>query len=91
MANPDGTVQVAPPTMSAFAPQASPSAPPPPPQAQPGVAPGAAPGVAGAIQSAIAALVQAFAPKVLTQAKQRNDQAEAAAEGNAPAPLGHQF
>jgi hypothetical protein len=35
MVNPDGTIQAAPPTMSAFSPQASPSAPPPPAQPAP--------------------------------------------------------
>jgi hypothetical protein len=63
--NPDGTIQVAPPTMSAFSPAASPSAPPPP--AAPG--PTAAPQAAGAIQALIAALAQAFAPKAITQRK----------------------
>lgn len=66
--NPDGTVQVAPPTMSAFSPAASASAPAPPMAAgTPPTGAQATPGAAGAIQALIAALAQAFAPKGLTQ------------------------
>lgn len=88
--NSDGTVQVAPPTMSAFSPAASPSAPPPPPQAAP-PAPGS-PGAAGAIQALIAALAQAFAPKGLTQRRAAVNQAVEQQSG-APqsSELGQQF
>lgn len=84
--NPDGTVQVAPPTMSAFSPAASASAPAPPPQAVPPGSP-AAPGAAGAIQALIAALAQAFAPKALTQRKAAVDGQVDKASGD----LGSQF
>lgn len=70
--NPDGTVQVAPPTMSAFSPAASASAPPPP---RPAAGATATPQAAGAIQALIAALAQAFAPRSIVDAKQRTDQA----------------
>lgn len=86
--NPDGTVQVAPPTMSAFSPAASASAPPPPQAAQPGAT--ATPEAAGAIHALIAALAQAFAPKSITQAKQRTEQAVNDADPG-PAKLGDQF
>lgn len=84
--NPDGTVQVAPPTMSAFAPRPSQPA---PPQQPTGPASTAAPGAAGAIQALIAALAQAFAPKGLTQRKAAVDQA---VEGQSKSgDLGSQF
>lgn len=85
--NPDGTVQVTPPTMSAFAPQAG--QPPPPMQAPPaGPVSTATPGAAGAIKDLIAALAQAFAPKGLTQRKGAiNQQADKAAASD----LGSQF
>lgn len=86
--NPDGTVQTAPPTMSAFSPAASASAPAPPPQAAtPGSS--AAPGATGAIQALIAALAQAFAPKALTQRKAATNQAIDKASGGGA--LGDQF
>jgi hypothetical protein len=59
--NPDGTVQVAPPTQSAFGP-ASASAPPPPMQAQP-VQPVGHPGFSGAIQDLVAMLAKVLAPQ----------------------------
>jgi hypothetical protein len=67
--NPDGTVQVAPPTVSAFAPQ--PTQTPPPMQQTPmaGAGQQATPGISGAIMDAIKALAQAFAPKSITQRK----------------------
>jgi hypothetical protein len=83
--NPDGTVQVAPPTTSAFAPQVG--QPPPPQQAAPGAT--AAPGAAGAIQALIAALAQAFAPKGITQHAAALKQQEAASSGDPT--LGDQF
>jgi hypothetical protein len=83
--NPDGTVQVAPPTMSAFSPAASASAPAPPQQMAPPSS--AAPGAAGAIQALIAALAQAFAPKGLTQRKAVVDGQVNKASGD----LGSQF
>ena len=76
--NPDGTLQVAPPTISAFSPQASQSAPAPPMQ-QPAQA--ASPDAQGAIHALIAALASAFAPRSIVQAKQRTDQAVDAATG----------
>lgn len=84
--NPDGTVQLAPPTMSAFSPAASQSA--PPPQA---AAPGApaTPEAAGAIKALIAALAQAFAPRSIVQAKQRTEKAINEASGGSD--LGSQF
>lgn len=74
--NPDGTVQVAPPTMSAFSPAASASAAPPPQPAAPPAAP-----AAGAIQALIAAIAQAFAPRSIVDAKARTGQAINKAEG----------
>ena len=82
--NPDGTVQVAPPTRSAFAPQAVQPAPAAQPPLQVSSSP--SPDAAGAIRSLIAALAQAFAPKSVTQIKARADQGEAAAQG-----LGNEF
>lgn len=84
--NPDGTVQVAPPTMSAFAPQVG--QPPPPAQAPAGPASTATPGAAGAIQALIAALAQAFAPKAITQRKAAIDQQVEKGSGDS---LGDQF
>lgn len=85
LVNPDGTIQAAPPTQSAFAqpPMAAPGAPQaaPPVQVHSGT-----PGFSGAILDAIRALAQAFAPKSLTQAKARTDQNVNKAEG-----LGDQF
>ena len=79
--NPDGTLQVAPPTMSAFAPQATQPPPPPVTATIPGGAPPPSPGIAGAIHDMIAALASAFAPRSITQAKQRTDQAVNDAQG----------
>lgn len=84
LVNPDGTVQAAPPTQSAFGqPMGAPGAPQaaPPVQVHSGT-----PGFSGAILDAIRALAQAFAPKSLTQAKARTDQNVNKAEG-----LGDQF
>ena len=73
--NPDGTVQAAPPTQSAFAQPLGQAfagqAPPPmaPPQ-QTGT-----PGISGAILDAIKALALHFAPKAITEAKPRTDRA----------------
>jgi hypothetical protein len=77
--NPDGTMQVAPPTQSAFGP-ASASAPPPPMQAQP-VQPVGHPGFSGAIQDLVAMLAKVLGPKSITQAPQREAQREAEAQG----------
>jgi len=73
--NPDGTVQVAPPTQSAFAPQATQ---PPPPQALGQAFNGApptpgTPGMSGAILDAIKALAMHFAPKSVTDIKARTN------------------
>jgi hypothetical protein len=78
--NPDGTVQVAAPTQSAFAPQPT-QAPPPPMQAPPGAAQGA-PGVSDAIFQAIKALAMHFGPKAITEAPAREKQQEEQALGN---------
>jgi hypothetical protein len=90
--NPDGTVQVVSPTMSAFSPAAAGAqqAPPPAPPVQ-GQTP-ASPGVAGAISDMIGALAKAFAPKAITQRGKRIDQAVNEASG-APqtSDLGDQF
>lgn len=85
--NADGTVQVAPSTISAFSPAARQSAPPPPQAATPGAQ--APPEAAGAIQALIAALAQAFAPKALTQRKTVVNQAVDRASGDGA--LGDQF
>ncbi len=79
--NPDGTVQVAPPTQSAFGP-ASASAPPPPMQAQPQAQAGAHPGgFSDAIYNLVAVLAKVLGPKSITQAPQREAQQEAEAQG----------
>ena len=73
--NPDGTVQVMPPLASAFG-SASASAPPPPAQPVPQVqSAGADPSFAGAIMALIHSLASSFAPKGITQAKSRTDEA----------------
>ena len=74
--NPDGTVQVSPPLASAFGP-ASAGAPPPPMQApQQGAPPTSAdPSFAGAIMALIHSLAGSFAPKSVTQAKARTNEA----------------
>ncbi len=86
--NPDGTVQVAPPTQSAFGP-ASASAPPPPMQAQP-VHPVGHPGFSGAIQDLVAMLAKVFAPRSVTQQGVRTEDAVNQAEGVSQ-PLGGHF
>jgi hypothetical protein len=80
--NPDGTIQVAPPTVSAFAPQATQAAPPmqAPTQA-------ATPEAQGAIHALIAALASAFAPRSIVQAKARTDNAVEDASGGKSATL----
>lgn len=91
LVNPDGTVQAAAPTQSAFGqpPMAVPAGRQavPPVQVHSGT-----PGFSGAILDAIRALAQAFAPKSLTQAKARTNQA---IEEQSGAPqttdLGNQF
>ena len=60
MPNPDGTIQVAPPTQSAFAPQ--PTQAPPPPMPPQTIHTGT-PGVSGAINDLIAMLAKAFSPQ----------------------------
>lgn len=89
--NPDGTIQVAPPTVSAFAPQPTQA---PPPAQIPANTPGVQQdnGVAGAIQSMIQALAQAFAPKAITQRGKKISQSVDEASG-APqtSDLGNQF
>ena len=90
MPNPDGTVQVAPPRISAFSPQASASAPPPP--AAPAPAAAAQPGFAGALLALFQQLAGALNPNV-ARAPARIEQAiNAQSEGNpAPTGLGHSF
>ena len=83
MPNLDGTVQVAPPTMSAFGP-ASASA--PPPAAAP--APAAQPGFAAALMAMIHQLAQALNPAT-ARAPRATEQAIEAQSGTAP--LGDQF
>lgn len=91
--NADGTVQVAPPTRSAFAPQ--PTQAPPPVQAAPqqGAGQGASPGFAGAILDAIKAIAGAVAPRAIVQRRQAVDGVVDQAAG-APPPgvnLGDHF
>lgn len=83
--NPDGTLQVAPPTVSAFAPQPGQPAPP----AMQGPTAAATPEAQGAIHALIAALASAFAPRAVVQAKQRTDKAVDDASG--AQPLSEQF
>jgi hypothetical protein len=85
MPNPDGTVQVAPPTMSAFSPQASASAPPPP-QAQPAVQPG----FMEALMQMFHQLTQALNP-AQARAPRATEQAIEAQSGGNPAQLGQSF
>lgn len=79
--NPDGTVQVSPPTQSAFAQPPGPPGPPvqPPPMVHSG---GTDPGFLSALFEAIKSIAGAAAPKSITQAKSRNDAAENEALGN---------
>lgn len=89
--NPDGTVQVAPPTISAFSPQASASAPPPaaPPLSPQGQAAAAHPGFAEALLQMISQLGQALNPNK-ERAPRRTEEAINAADP-APNALGKQF
>lgn len=90
--NADGTVQVAPPTQSAFAPQPGPAQAAPPPQAPPSSM-HATPGFAGALLDAIKSLVGASAPRAIVQHKTALDNAIDSASGQ-PAPsdsLGEHF
>jgi hypothetical protein len=86
--NPDGTLQVAPPIRSAFAPQPGGPAPPAPPVQ--GGPTAATPEAQGAIHALIAALASAFAPKAITQMKGRTDQAIDDASGGRQ-PLGNEL
>ena len=90
MANPDGTVQVVPPTRSAFAPQLG------MPQAPPAAAPvptfaSGTPGVAGAIYDAIKAISDAVAPRSIVQRRQAIDQAVERADPSPGSVLGNVF
>jgi hypothetical protein len=78
--NPDGTVQVAPPTQSAFAPQ--PMQPAPPPQQMAPQVSNGTPGISGAILDAIKALIPHLAPHAVTDIKARNAQNESKALGD---------
>ena len=90
MPNPDGTVQVAPPTQSAFGP-ASASAPPPPPSPQAQAA-AAHPGFGEAILQMLSQLASALNPKT-TRAPRATEAAVEAQSNGQPAPqgLGHDF
>ncbi len=90
MPNPDGTVQVTPPQISAFSQQASASAPPPPsPQAQ---AAAAHPGFGEAILQMLSQLASALNPNT-TRAPRATEAAIEAQSNGQPAPqgLGGQF
>jgi len=82
--NPDGTVQVAPPRISAFSPQASASAPPPPPMQPTAVRSQGTPDQ-GAIYNLVNMLTQLFAPQSITQRgpKLKEQQQQAEGLGNA--------
>jgi hypothetical protein len=87
--NPDGTVQVAPPTQSAFAPQPTQAPPPVPQQA---AAP--SPGFAGALLEMIQHLMGALKPGGPGNAgsvRRVNDAVDAASQGNDPNALGNQI
>ncbi len=88
--NPDGTVQVAPPQISAFSPQASASAPPPPsPQAQ---AAAAHPGFGEAILQMLSQLASALNPKVARVPRATEAAINAQSNGQpAPGGLGSSF
>jgi len=93
MPNPDGTVQVAPPQISAFSQQASASAPPPPsppsPQAQ---AAAAHPGFGEAILQMLSQLASALNPKVPRAPRATEAAIEAQSNGQpAPQGLGNDF
>ncbi len=81
--NPDGTVQVAPPTMSAFA-QPAGALPPPAPQPAPQVQ--STDPTQNPIYALIQALASAFAPKGITQRKAAINEAV-----EPPGSLGSQF
>ncbi len=87
MANPDGTVQVSPPTMSAFGPVSASAPPPPaaPPQA-------AAPSFASALMEMFHQLAQALNPAAARAPRATEQAIQAQSEGNpAPQGLGNQF
>ncbi len=88
--NPDGTVQVTPPQISAFSPQASASAPPPPsPQAQ---AAAAHPGFGEAILQMLSQLASALNPKVARVPRATEAAINAQSNGQpAPGGLGSSF
>ncbi len=88
--NPDGTVQVTPPQISAFSQQASASAPPPPsPQAQ---AAAAHPGFGEAILQMLSQLASALNPKTARAPRATEAAIEAQSNGRpAPQGLGHDF
>ncbi len=89
MPNPDGTVQVAPPTQSAFGP-AGYGAPPPPPPSQAQAA-AAHPGFGEAILQMLSQLASALNPKV-ARAPRATEAAINAQSNGQPAPgLGSQF
>ena len=85
--NPDGTVQVTPPKISAFSPQASASAPPPPTLSPQGQAAAAHPGFAEALMQMISQLGQALNPNK-ERAQRRTEEAINAAD---PGALGQNF
>lgn len=87
--NTDGTVQVAPPTRSAFAPQPMQAPPPMQQSAAPPTSSGT-PGFAGALLDAIKAIVGATAPRAIVDARARTNQAVDQASGG-PQSLGNQF
>ncbi len=87
--NADGTIQVAPPTQSAFGP-ASASAPPPPAAPPQQAQAGAHPGFSGAIQDLVAMLAKVLAPRSVTQQGVRTEDAVNQAEGVSQ-PLGGHF
>ena len=84
--NPDGTVQAAPPTQSAFA--MPPGAVPPgqPMPAQPTNYQTGTPGFSGALMDMIKALASSLGPKSITQHKSQLNQQEQQAQG-----LGNEF
>ena len=85
--NQDGTVQVMPPKISAFSPQASASAPPPPTLSPQGQAAAAHPGFAEALMQMISQLGQALNPNK-ERAPRRTEEAINAAD---PGALGQNF
>ncbi len=88
MPNPDGTVQVAPPTQSAFGPASASAPPPPSPQAQ---AAAAHPGFGEAILQMLSQLASALNPKT-ARAPRATEAAINAQSNGQPAPgLGNDF